>query len=111
MKITRKRFLQLSGLSLIAIGAEKLVSTIVGAERAEHSAKTTRWGMAIDLQKCHQKEGATVASRPATRRTTSPNSLTKRTKSSGCGSSPSKMCSPSRRRNIRTTYLRPLRFS
>jgi len=57
MKITRKHFLQLSGLALIAAGVKKLASSIADAERSEHRARATRWGMAIDLQKCRQKDG------------------------------------------------------
>ena len=57
MKTTRKRFLQLSGLSLIAVIAKKLVRGAASVSASEGSAKTTRWGMAIDLQKCRRKEG------------------------------------------------------
>jgi len=57
MKITRKEFFQLAGLSLIAVSAKKLVRGTAKAAASEGTAKTTRWGMAIDLQKCRQKEG------------------------------------------------------
>ena len=57
MKITRKHFLQLSGVSLIAVIAKRLVRGTAKVSTSEGSAKKTRWGMAIDLQKCRQKEG------------------------------------------------------
>lgn len=57
MKITRKQFLELSGLSLIAVAGKKLVGIKAASAATSESAKTTRWGMAIDLQKCRQKEG------------------------------------------------------
>ena len=56
MKITRKDFLRLTGASLIAAATNK----VVRADRDEakpRNAKMVRWGMAIDLQKCRQKEG------------------------------------------------------
>lgn len=56
MKMTRKRFLQLCGLSLVAAGARKVVQGAATSAAAE-SKKTTRWGMAIDLAKCRRKEG------------------------------------------------------
>jgi molybdopterin-containing oxidoreductase family iron-sulfur binding subunit len=56
MKMTRKQFLQFSGLSLIAMGARKLVRGAVNSA-APASTKVTRWGMAIDLEKCRQKGG------------------------------------------------------
>jgi len=62
MKMTRKGFLQLSGLSLIAIaakkmGARKMLRGAAGGSASEKREKTARWGMVIDLQKCRQKEG------------------------------------------------------
>jgi len=57
MKITRKHFLQLSGVSLIAVIAKRLVRGTAKVSTSEGSAKKTLWGMAIDLQKCRQKEG------------------------------------------------------
>jgi len=57
MKITRKHFLQLSGASLIAMVARKLVRSTAVARASVSSAKAARWGMAIDLQKCRQKDG------------------------------------------------------
>jgi len=57
VKITRKQLFQLAGLSLIAVGAKKLIKGTGEAAASEGAAKTTRWGMAIDLEKCRQKEG------------------------------------------------------
>lgn len=57
MKITRKHFLQLSGLSLVAAFTRKLVRGAANVPASARGAKTIRWGMAIDLQKCRQKEG------------------------------------------------------
>ena len=55
MKMTRKQFLRLSGLSLIAVAA-KLVRGAANSVTAE-SKRAIRWGMAIDLEKCRHKEG------------------------------------------------------
>jgi len=60
VKITRKRFLQLSGLSLIAVIAKKLVRGVASVSASEGGAKKTRWGMAIDLQKCRRKDGCNL---------------------------------------------------
>jgi len=57
MKITRKHFLQMSGLSLIAVVAKKLVGGSANTSASESATKKTRWGIAIDLQRCRQKEG------------------------------------------------------
>ena len=56
MKITRKQFLQLSGLSLIAMASKRLLRG-TGSSASTESPKTIRWGMAIDVQKCRRKEG------------------------------------------------------
>lgn len=56
MKMTRKQFLQFSGLSLIAVAARKLVGDAV-TSATPGNTKPIRWGMAIDLQKCRQKKG------------------------------------------------------
>ena len=57
MKITRKQFLRLSGLSVIAVAAKKLLRTRTASGANSEGEKAVRWGMAIDLQKCRQKEG------------------------------------------------------
>jgi molybdopterin-containing oxidoreductase family iron-sulfur binding subunit len=55
MKMTRKQFLQISGLSLVAVAGKKVVRAVNPA--TAESRKEIRWGMAIDLEKCRQKEG------------------------------------------------------
>ncbi|MGA2201067.1 MAG: sulfate reduction electron transfer complex DsrMKJOP subunit DsrO [Terriglobales bacterium] len=64
MKITRKDFLRISGLGLLAVAGRKAVRAVAErtSERASEQtsapfAKQVRWGMAIDLQKCRQKDG------------------------------------------------------
>jgi len=59
MKITRKDFLRLSGLSLLAAGCKQAVRSAnqpASAARAA-SAQPVRWGMVIDLRKCREKDG------------------------------------------------------
>jgi len=63
MKITRKDFLRLSGLSLLAFAgkhAVQAVSAFAGApgEAAVATAKRIRWGMVIDLAKWREPAGA-----------------------------------------------------
>ncbi|MGB7266385.1 MAG: 4Fe-4S dicluster domain-containing protein [Terracidiphilus sp.] len=62
MKITRKDFLRLSGLSLIAAGAKQAARAIgQGSEAAgDGGARTVRWGMVIDLKKCREKDGCSA---------------------------------------------------
>jgi len=59
MKITRKDFLRLSGLSLLAAGCKQAARSVTqpatGARVA--SAQPVRWGMVIDLRKCREKDG------------------------------------------------------
>jgi len=64
MKITRKDFLRLSGLGLLAVAGRKAVravaqGTSVGSsgQTSAPPAKSVRWGMAIDLEKCRHKDG------------------------------------------------------
>jgi Fe-S-cluster-containing dehydrogenase component len=64
MIITRKRFLQVTGISVLAVAGEKLAGTFAGAMQAALPASpqtmtANRWAMAIDLAKCTQKEGCT----------------------------------------------------
>src|ERR1017187_802279 len=66
MKITRKDFLRLTGLSLLAAGGKQVEKTIAqhgptssDASRAA-KAKPVRWGMVIDLQRCREKDGCNV---------------------------------------------------
>lgn len=58
MKITRKDFLRLSGLSLLAAGGREAIRAV--AQRTAPAAaapRKTRWGMVIDLSKC--RDGCT----------------------------------------------------
>jgi hypothetical protein len=59
MKITRKDFLRLTGLSLLAGGAKELVRAIGPGGSAARAAASqpVRLGMVIDLSKCREKEG------------------------------------------------------
>ena len=54
MKITRKDFLRIAGLSVAGAGAAKAVQAISGARSAapQASGAAKRWGMVIDFQKC-----------------------------------------------------------
>lgn len=59
MKISRKDFLRLSGLSLLAAGCKRREggATAPGSENASTAKGTrkVRWGMVIDLQKCRDR--------------------------------------------------------
>ena len=64
MKITRKDFLRLSGLGLLAVAGGKAVRAVAerkpelaSEQNAAPPAKAVRWGMAIDLEKCRRKDG------------------------------------------------------
>ncbi len=58
MKITRKNFLRLSGLGLLAVVGKKAVRAITEAAAPSAKVKTAkRWGMVIDLEKCRQEAG------------------------------------------------------
>jgi len=62
MKITRKDFLRLSGLTLVAGGAMRLAQASKAAVQAAMRATGARasqkqWAMAIDLRKCRQRPG------------------------------------------------------
>jgi molybdopterin-containing oxidoreductase family iron-sulfur binding subunit len=59
MKITRKDFLRLSGLSLLAAGCKPAVRSVNQPTSGAGAASTqpTRWGMVIDLSKCREKDG------------------------------------------------------
>jgi molybdopterin-containing oxidoreductase family iron-sulfur binding subunit len=56
MKITRKHFLRLSGLSLLAAAGKKLAGG-AGKETPSEGAAGIRWGMVIDVKKCRQGAG------------------------------------------------------
>jgi molybdopterin-containing oxidoreductase family iron-sulfur binding subunit len=62
MKISRKRFLQLSGLSLVAVAAKRAIGALAGAggrqgATAKAPAVAIRWAMAVDSGKCLNKDG------------------------------------------------------
>ncbi len=62
MKITRKDFLRLSGLSLLAAGCKQAVQPTnqPAAAAGIAPAQTTRWGMVIDLSKCRERNGCSA---------------------------------------------------
>jgi Fe-S-cluster-containing dehydrogenase component len=62
MNITRKRFLQVTGMSALAVAGERLVGTLAvarGGTESPGTGEATRWAMIIDLVKCAQQEGCT----------------------------------------------------
>ena len=63
MNITRKDFLRLSGLSLLAFAGKKAVQAVTGLASAPATAaaapsKAVRWGMVIDLGKWRDQAGS-----------------------------------------------------
>jgi len=74
MKLTRKDFLRLCGLGLLALAGRKAVRAVSEAAATANTptAATTprtprRWGMVIDLQKCRQEGGCTDCVKACTR--------------------------------------------
>jgi Fe-S-cluster-containing dehydrogenase component len=64
MNITRKKFLQVTGISVLAAAGEKFAGAFAGATQnapAEFPQALTasRWAMVVDLNKCAQKDGCT----------------------------------------------------
>ena len=64
MIISRKRFLRIAGVSVVAAAGGKLAGTFGGAMQnaplpSKSGLKPRRWAMAIDIDKCLQKEGCT----------------------------------------------------
>jgi molybdopterin-containing oxidoreductase family iron-sulfur binding subunit len=62
MNITRKKFLQVTGISALAVAGERFIGPAVLANEGTESSETghlTRWAMIIDLVKCAQQEGCT----------------------------------------------------
>jgi len=61
MNITRKRFLRVTGISVLAVAGEKLAGAFAGAMQTTPSLPqaltASRWAMTVDLNKCAQKEG------------------------------------------------------
>ena len=66
MKITRKDFLRLSGLSFLAGGAIEAARAIAGRSAAAIDpqsapvAQSVRWGMVVDLRRCQKEKGCTA---------------------------------------------------
>jgi molybdopterin-containing oxidoreductase family iron-sulfur binding subunit len=59
MKITRKDFLRLTGLSVLAGGSGQVVRTTMTGGRVQASGQDSRvrWGMVIDIAKCKREAG------------------------------------------------------
>jgi molybdopterin-containing oxidoreductase family iron-sulfur binding subunit len=60
MIISRKRFLQVTGVSLLVAAGEKLMgafSGVVPSEAPAPALTARRWAMVVDLPKCYRKEG------------------------------------------------------
>jgi Fe-S-cluster-containing dehydrogenase component len=63
MRISRKDFLRLTGLSVLALAGKKAVRAVTGApatgDEVSAAKPVKRWCMVIDLQKCRQEDGCT----------------------------------------------------
>ncbi len=64
MILSRKRFLQVTGISLLAAAGGKLLDRLAAGAQAAVPAlsqglKARRWAMAVDVAKCNEKEGCT----------------------------------------------------
>jgi len=61
MRIDRKAFLRLSGLSMVVLTCKKVASSVSGAleSSAPQAIKAKRWAMVIDTGKCLQDGGCT----------------------------------------------------
>ncbi len=64
MIISRKRFLKIAGVSVVAAAGGKLAGNFAGAMQnnpspPQEGLKPRRWAIAIDLNKCLQKDGCT----------------------------------------------------
>lgn len=63
MKMTRKDFLRLTGLSFLAAGTIETARAIAGrtpsaeGSSGNQAAQPVRWGMVVDLQKCRKETG------------------------------------------------------
>ena len=59
MRIGRKGFLRLSGLSLLAVAGKKVVSAVAAAAQPRNAGgdSARRWAMVIDVRKCLQEQG------------------------------------------------------
>jgi molybdopterin-containing oxidoreductase family iron-sulfur binding subunit len=65
MKITRKDFLRLSGLSILAAGAKQAVRAVEcgSAAACGASPQPVRWGLVVDLKKCREKDSCNACIR------------------------------------------------
>jgi molybdopterin-containing oxidoreductase family iron-sulfur binding subunit len=64
MIITRKKFLHVTGISVLAVAGERFAGTLAGAMQntppvSPRALTASRWAMAVDLNRCAQKEGCT----------------------------------------------------
>ncbi len=61
MRIDRKAFLRLTGLSLLALTGKKVISAVAGTAQAgkAQTRPAKRWAMVIDIKKCLQDSGCT----------------------------------------------------
>jgi len=61
MRVGRKEFLRLSGLSLLALAGKKVVNAVTAAVQANKppTRPAKRWAMVIDLKRCLQEQGCT----------------------------------------------------
>lgn len=61
MRVDRKTFLRLSGISLLVLAGRKFAGFVSGAVQvvAPEPLTARRWAMVIDLQKCLREEGCT----------------------------------------------------
>jgi Fe-S-cluster-containing dehydrogenase component len=62
MIISRKKFIKLTGISMLAVTGERLTKPLAGAVQSAESPQALtakRWAMVIDLNKCALEEGCT----------------------------------------------------
>jgi len=61
MRIDRKGFLRLTGISLLALTGKKVISAVAGTAQfgKTQTGPRTRWAMVIDVKKCLQDSGCT----------------------------------------------------
>ena len=62
MRVGRKEFLRLSGLSLLGLAGKKAVSAVTAAAQSKKAAgrPVRRWAMVVDLRKCLREQGCTL---------------------------------------------------
>ncbi len=59
MRISRKRFLEISGLYIAAAAGERILGGTGESSAKSGSSKPVRWAMAVDLVRCAQNQGCT----------------------------------------------------